>query len=367
MSELANPHDRFFKQAFARPELAADFLRHYLPEPVAALLDPDPATLRLRPGSFVDPDLRQHFSDLLFQARLAEGGEAYVYVLLEHKSRPDALVAFQLLRYLVRIWEQDQRASGANRLAPVIPVVVYHGRERWAVAPGFGALFDGPEALRAYWPEFGYELADLSAQAAVELRGALVTRAVLGLLRAIQSAGLTEELPATLMLLGGLEDVSLLAEHLTAMLEYVAAARPEMTESELGQAVSAAFQDKGGGVMALVYENWIERGRQEGLQEGRQEGRQEGLQEGRQEGRQEGLQKGLQEGRQEGRQEGLRQGLLEGIDLALELKFGQAGLLLMPEIRAIGDISTLQAVQAAIRDAGSVEAVRRVVHEPPVP
>ncbi|PIX37508.1 MAG: hypothetical protein COZ57_33975, partial [Armatimonadetes bacterium CG_4_8_14_3_um_filter_66_20] len=28
---LANPHDRFFKQAFGQPEAARDFLLHYLP------------------------------------------------------------------------------------------------------------------------------------------------------------------------------------------------------------------------------------------------------------------------------------------------------------------------------------------------
>jgi hypothetical protein len=56
---------------------------------------------------------------------------------------------------------------------------------------------------------------------------------------------------------------------------------------------------------------------------------------------------------------------LEGIALALELKFGQAGLALMPEIRGLDDIATLQAVQAALRDADSVQAVRRVLPEPP--
>ncbi len=30
MSELANPHDSFFKDLLARPEMAADFMANYL-------------------------------------------------------------------------------------------------------------------------------------------------------------------------------------------------------------------------------------------------------------------------------------------------------------------------------------------------
>jgi len=55
------------------------------------------------PGSFVDENLAQHHSDLLFQLQLKNGDPAFAYLLLEHKSSPDAATALQLLRYIVRI------------------------------------------------------------------------------------------------------------------------------------------------------------------------------------------------------------------------------------------------------------------------
>jgi predicted transposase YdaD len=33
-----HPHDAFFKQLFTRPEVAEDFIRHYLPAEVVAVL-----------------------------------------------------------------------------------------------------------------------------------------------------------------------------------------------------------------------------------------------------------------------------------------------------------------------------------------
>jgi hypothetical protein len=65
-------------------------------------------------------------------------------------------------------------------------------------------------------------------------------------------------------------------------------------------------------------------------------------------------------GREEGLAEGLTEGLTKGIEVALELKFGEAGLRLMPEIRAIGDEAKLEAVLRAIRTAAGPEDLRRV-------
>ena len=107
MSDISNPHDKFFKETFTRLEVARDFFANYLPEGVTTVLNLD--TLALQSGSFIDPDLQEQFADLLYRVALHDDSEAYLYILLEHKSYPDLQTPFQLLRYLVRIWERDGR------------------------------------------------------------------------------------------------------------------------------------------------------------------------------------------------------------------------------------------------------------------
>ena len=152
MAELTNPHDRFFKEMLARPEAVRDFLMHYLPAEVVELLEV--SHIETVKDSFVDAELREYFSDLLFKVGTSEGGDAYVYVLFEHKSHPDAMVAFQVLRYMVRIWEHHWREQGS--LWPILPVVVYHGEMPWPVERNLQALFHLPEVFRAYTPEYRY-------------------------------------------------------------------------------------------------------------------------------------------------------------------------------------------------------------------
>ncbi len=98
MSEVTNPHDRFFRDTLSRPGAARAFLQHVLPAEVKGVLDvSEPEMVQ---DSFVDADLRAHRADLLYRVQLRDGRGAYAYVLFEHKSTPDRWVAFQLLRYL---------------------------------------------------------------------------------------------------------------------------------------------------------------------------------------------------------------------------------------------------------------------------
>ncbi|WP_459943214.1 Rpn family recombination-promoting nuclease/putative transposase, partial [Deferrisoma palaeochoriense] len=159
MADLQSPHDRFFRDLFARPDAAREFVRHYLPEELTKALDLD--TVATVPGTFIDPGLRSHQADAVFTVGLKEGGEAFVYVLIEHKSYPDRLTALQVLRYVVRLWEKALRETAEPGLPPVIPVVLYHGRPSWRVPERLSELLDAPESLRAYQPEFRYLLCDL--------------------------------------------------------------------------------------------------------------------------------------------------------------------------------------------------------------
>jgi predicted transposase YdaD len=153
-------HDAFFKSFMSEPELAARFLQERLPSEVAELL----ATERpeLLSGSFVDEDLAQHHSDLLFRLRLKTGDDALVYVLLEHKSSPDSGTPLQLLRYIVRILAKWYDEHERLPLPVVLPLVAHQGPEVWTFSTAFIDLFGSvPEPLRLYLVSFRHVLVDL--------------------------------------------------------------------------------------------------------------------------------------------------------------------------------------------------------------
>jgi len=63
---------------------------------------------------------------------------------------------------------------------------------------------------------------------------------------------------------------------------------------------------------------------------------------------------------------GRAEGLVEGIDAMLDMKFGQAGLALMPEIQTIADIATLERLLQVIKSATTPDEVRAAYASPEV-
>jgi hypothetical protein len=59
-------------------------------------------------------------------------------------------------------------------------------------------------------------------------------------------------------------------------------------------------------------------------------------------------------------QQGVQQGLLLGITVSLEVKFGNPGLQLLPEIRAIEDVTRLEAIQAAIMTVNTLDELSQL-------
>jgi predicted transposase YdaD len=166
------PHDAVFRQVFGVPANAASQLRAVLPADLAARLDL--GKLAPVPGSFVDEALRWRHSDLLFTAPL-DGRDAFVYLLIEHQSSTDPLMAVRMMRYVVRIWDQYEREHpGARRLPAVIPMVMHHGRRRWTSPVQVADLIDldpaVKEAVQAYLPRFEFLLDDLSDTDEQQLR-----------------------------------------------------------------------------------------------------------------------------------------------------------------------------------------------------
>jgi predicted transposase/invertase (TIGR01784 family) len=261
MSDISNPHDKFFKETFTRLELARDFFANYLPEAVTAVLNLD--SLTLQSGSFIDPDLQTQFADLLYQVNLNDGSEAYLYLLLEHKSYPDPQTLFQLLRYEVRIWERDSREGLSLR--PIIPIVVYHGRERWRLATDFAGLFTGPEVLRPYWPSFHYQLQDLSALSDDEVRGQAQLQAALLVLKYIFDPALHGRFREIIALFTDLAQTETALEYLETVLYYIGKANTYLAPEEMVIIVQEVLANKGSDIMQTVADHWIEQGRIQNL------------------------------------------------------------------------------------------------------
>lgn len=274
------PHDKFVKDALSQPETIPDLLKLYLPHAITKLID----TKRIEQvkDSFVDEELQEEFSDLIFRVGLKNGSDVFVYILLEHKSFPDKWVAFQLLCYIVRFWNKILK-QGVKLLPIVFPVVLYHGKRRWTVDKKFSALFDLTgdfSDLRGYVPEFEYHLCDLSEYEDEEIVGSEPLQAVLRLLKHIFQSDLKEQMYESLRLLYGSElTEERKLEYSYSMLNYLLMSK-RATERDFSRAMAAAIEEKGEGKMQNFMDVWREEGIQQGLQQGLQRGREEGKQEG---------------------------------------------------------------------------------------
>jgi hypothetical protein len=76
MQSRPNPHDAFSRQAFGSPRHIAGLLKLILPKRLRALLDLDPARIRLHDAAHIDPALRGTASDLIVEVPRREGTSA---------------------------------------------------------------------------------------------------------------------------------------------------------------------------------------------------------------------------------------------------------------------------------------------------
>jgi predicted transposase/invertase (TIGR01784 family) len=274
-----NPHDHFFRDSFSRPEIVRNYLEEYLPADLLLLLDLDHLTLQ--EGSFIDEELREHQSDLLYRARIRQDGRpVYLYFLFEHKSFPDSLVAVQLLRYLLRFWEEQVKHK--KRLAAILPLVVYHGEKVWRVPTDFFSLLEAPEGLRPYLLDFHYQLNDFSYLSDEEIRGEIWLRVCLSILRAVYDPGLRHELRPLVELIFQLSQKETGVEYMRTILYYLTRATERVSREALEQVLleQGAQGARGEQLMATIAQEYIQQGRQEGRQEGLQEGLEQGLEQG---------------------------------------------------------------------------------------
>jgi hypothetical protein len=276
MATNENSHDKLFKSALADPKDAAMALSAVLPPALARQLDF--SSLEPVPGTFIDERMLGSHADLLFTVKCA-GFETLLYVLLEHKSEVDRWTLLQLLRYMVRIWEQclAQKPPPAA-LPPIIPIIVHHSETGWTAPTHFQGLFDSTAMtdadLQRLTPEFEVALDDISHCSDEELRartmGPAATLAFLFLRDGRREGRILAELLAWADLFRAVLATPNGQRAILRLFSYLSMVAPSLGPEELAERIQRAIPERND-IVSTLAEKWIEEGEKKGIEKGRQE------------------------------------------------------------------------------------------------
>lgn len=282
-------HYILFRETFSDEAQSAAQLRAILPRDVVAQLDW--SSLHLESGSFVSLGDDPRHCDLLFSvARVDGGGQVLVFVLFEHQSSNDRLIALRVLGYMVRIWDTWVRKADTPTLPlpPILPVVLSHDERGWRSATRFRDLFsldaETWRALGPFVPDYRLTVDDLARATDEDLaaRG-LPATATLTLWalrdgrsghRVLEHAVVWAPLFEALARDPGAQAV------VDRLMRYLGVAGGKRSVSL--EALAKKLIEHGPTTQQVIMnsvEKLIEKGRKQGMEMGRQEGRQEGQRE----------------------------------------------------------------------------------------
>lgn len=283
------PHDAAFRQFLTQPEIARDFMDIHLPAELRAICDL--GTLKLESGSFVEDDLRQYFSDVLYSLETA-AGTGYVHVLIEHQSSPDVHMAFRMTRYAVAAMQRHLEA-GHKKLPLVIPMLFYVGkRSPYPYSTRWLDEFDHPQLAGKVYGG-AYPLIDVTVIPDDEIMGHRSMAALTLLQKHIHQrdiATLADRL-ATLLMADYLSSPQVIA-----LIHYLLQAGESADYEAFVRELAQRVPQHGDALMTIAQQleqKGIEKGRLEGIRIGEEKGRNEGKVEGKLEVARTMLQNGL--------------------------------------------------------------------------
>ncbi len=105
-------------------------------------------------------------SDAVYSCRYS-GSVLKIALLFEHKSFVPQFPHFQLLRYILNIWESCRKQR--KPVPIVLPIILYHGKRAWEKRPLKEYLSGDTDLLGNFMPDFDYLLIDLSKSPDAEI------------------------------------------------------------------------------------------------------------------------------------------------------------------------------------------------------
>lgn len=167
-SILHQPHDFFFRKSMSDPRVAKDFFLEHLPPALHKQIDW--SQLKLQNVSFLDEHFKRSAADMLYQVTLKNGKHLYLYLLCEHTSEPDPLLAFRLVKYMIRIIEQHTEQYPQAPFPAVYPMALYTGKKPYTKTLDWYTLFGEQENFMRQVFNSSFQLINVSQIEDTELR-----------------------------------------------------------------------------------------------------------------------------------------------------------------------------------------------------
>lgn len=142
MTKNLSPHDRFTRSLMTNPKVAEEFFKANLPAHIQKAIDF--SSIHLQKESFIDDNLKLQIADLLYSVKF-NGQPGFLYLLLEHASKPDPLLSFRMLKYMVAIMDHHLKTTKDNKLPFVYPLVLYTGEKPFTYSMDLFDLFPSEE------------------------------------------------------------------------------------------------------------------------------------------------------------------------------------------------------------------------------
>ncbi|WP_341748844.1 Rpn family recombination-promoting nuclease/putative transposase [Candidatus Tisiphia endosymbiont of Sialis lutaria] len=275
-------HDEIFRKSMENPIVAKEFLVTHLPKDVLALIDS--TTVKLEKDSFIEPDLSETISDVLFSVKFNDQ-DGYIFLLLEHQSTVDKMMAFRLFKYMINICDLYLTTNHKAKSLPLIyPLIIYNGKKKYNASLNIWNLFSHPDLARGFWTN-DCQLINVHDIPDEELKKKIWSGILLFFLKHIHERQLLKRWQEISYLLPKLSKITIGHDHIRNLLSYTLTFIEQNDKIELEKILKNSLtKEKGEELMPSIAQVWKEEGIQIGLQDGIKIGVQDGIKIGVQDG-----------------------------------------------------------------------------------
>jgi len=265
---INNIHDKFFKNILSDINIAKKFISSFIPPEVLQHINIE--TLQYAETDFLLQDLKEIFSDIVFTAKKENDNEIYISIILEHKSKPDDFTAIQLLLYVAYGYYKQYKNTRTLQL--ILPIVFYHGKQKWIYKTIDDLLIDLPPELQQFIPAFKTVFIDLknfSDEQLDSLGDALLTSILLLEKYAFKPDELAKKIKLIYEKLNSVSDRNLLYPIIVYSMSLIKIDIIKQIIQELPTPIKSNVM--------TAYDTLIQEGMEKGIQKGREEGLEKGV------------------------------------------------------------------------------------------